>query len=40
MGNGIQERVKGILRIMVKGKLRVTVVPEALRATRTDWIRP
>lgn len=40
MGNGTQERVKGALRIMVRGKLRITVVPEALRATRRDWIRP
>lgn len=32
MGDGTQESIKGIF--MVKGNPRVTVVPEALRATR------
>lgn len=36
MGFGTQERIKGILRVMAKGNPRTTVVPEALRATRTD----
>lgn len=36
MGFGTQERIKGILRVMAKGNPRTIVVPEALRATRTD----